>query len=718
MKVLRRLYRYLLPYKGWAVVAFGSMIVFALTQTVLAALVQPIVDDVLTPPTVKIEGTVNKRAAAAEAFLRENLPPVYRAQQRFDRWWNADPSMKWKRVLTVLLAIFLIRAITSFLSEYSFQKVGLSTVRDLRNQLYERIIGQSHRFFSERPTGEIVSRVVSDADAIQAAVSTRMGDLLQESVTLFGLTVYLFILNPVLALVSLVGAPLIVTPVVQFGKRLRKTTHKSQERMAEIATLLEETIRGVRIVKAFTMEKFEIGRFREATRKHLRWTLSAQRVQALTSPVMELLAGVCMVLLFGYAQSRIAAGTLTGGEFASFLTTLALMYAPIKKLNKVNLSLNTALSAAERVFRMIDIPNEVVEKPDAKAIHGVGSGIRFEDVTFSYTERPTLSSHAEVPPAAHVSSRAESRDLPIGLEDRAPAGDPSTTLGMTQGAPATTQAVPATQAGPATPYGAPAMTQRTPATTSPAHGVAPAALPTPQVVLRNINLDVAPGEIVALVGGSGAGKSTLVNLLPRFYDVTGGRITIDGVDVRDVTLPSLRGLMGFVTQEVVLFNDTVRNNIAYGRSDADEAKIVAAAQAANAHDYISALPHGYDTQSGESGVLLSGGQRQRLAIARALFKDPPILILDEATSALDTESERLVQQALTNLMRGRTTLVIAHRLSTIRSADKIVVLDRGAVVEVGRHDELLARRGVYRKLYDLQFVDDEVDSSQPRRGYQ
>ena len=615
MKILRRLYRYLLPYKGWAVVAFGSMIVFALTQTVLAALVQPIVDDVLTSPRAKLEGKPNTRAVAAETFLQENLPAVYRAQQRFDRWWNSDPSTKWKRVLTVLLIIFLVRAVTSFASEYSFQKVGLSTVRDLRNELYERIIGQSHRFFSERPTGEVVSRVVSDADAIQAAVSTRMGDLLQESVTLLGLMTYLFILNPVLALVSLVGAPLIVTPVVQFGKRLRKTTHKSQERMAEIATLLEETVRGVRIVKAFTMEKFEIERFREATRKHLRWNLSAQRVQALTSPVMELLAGVCMVMLFAYAQARIAAGTLTGGEFASFMTTLALMYAPIKKLNKVNLSLNTALSAAERVFRMIDIPNEVVEKADAKELRGVGSGVRYERVSFAYGDAP---------------------------------------------------------------------------------------------VLRSVDLIVAPGEIVALVGGSGAGKSTLVNLLPRFYDVSDGRITIDGIDVRDVRLASLRGLMGFVTQEVVLFNDTVRNNIAYGRSDADEAKIIAAARAANAHEFISALPQGYDTSIGESGVLLSGGQRQRLAIARALFKDPPILVLDEATSALDTESERLVQQALLNLMRGRTTLVIAHRLSTIRSADKIVVLDKGAIVEVGRHEELLARRGVYRKLYDLQFVEDEA----------
>jgi len=614
MKVLRRLYRYLNRYKAWAFVAFGSMIVFALTQTVLAALVQPIVDDVLTPPGIH-QKAPSQRAASIDRALQKNLPPVYRAKKSFEKWWSGDPSKKWKRVLTILLLVFVIRAITSFTSEYSFQKVGLSTVRDLRNQLYERIIHQSHRFFTERSTGEMVSRVVSDADAIQAAVSTRMGDLLQESVTLIGLIVYVFIKNPVLALVSFVGAPLIITPVVQFGKRLRKTTHKSQERMAEIATLLEETIRGVRIVKAFTMEPFEIGRFQEATRKHLRWNLRAQRIQALTSPVMELLAGVCMVALFAYAQSRIAAGRLTGGEFASFLTALALMYAPIKKLNKVNLSLNTALSAAERVFLMLDVPNEVQEKPEAVELANVGSGIRYEGVTFSYGNAP---------------------------------------------------------------------------------------------VLRGVNLNISPGEIVAVVGGSGAGKSTLVNLLPRFYDVSEGRITIDGVDLRDAKLMSLRRLMGFVTQEVVLFNDTVRNNIAYGRSDVDQQQVIDAAKAANAHEFITALPNGYDTIIGESGVLLSGGQRQRLAIARALFKDPPILILDEATSALDTESERLVQQALNNLMRGRTTLVIAHRLSTIRSAHKIIVLDRGQIVESGNHDELLRHRGVYRKLYDLQFVDDEV----------
>ncbi|MEA2238234.1 MAG: ATP-binding cassette, subfamily bacterial MsbA [Thermoanaerobaculia bacterium] len=646
MNVLPRLYRYLRHYKAWAALAFGSMIIFAVTQTAMIGLLQPVVDIGLTPPPPTPQSALahvttpsaDTTPAAAHAsreevtknwivnlFLSRDKPEGQRGwiinhadqiNHHFRAWWDpATRKTKFRYILLALLIVIVLRAFASFFSEYAFQKVGLSTVRDLRNQLYERLIYQSHRFFSERSTGEMLSRVVSDADAIQAAVSTRMGDLFQESLTLLFLLGYVFWTNPEFALVTILAAPVLVYPVVHFGRRLRGTTHRSQERMADMATLLEETIRGVRIVKAFAMERFEIGRFRDATKRHLSSNLKAQKIQALSSPVMDLVTGFSALAIFFYANRRIANGTLSMGSLFAYMAALAAMYQPIKKLNKVNLSVNTALSAAERVFRMLDIPNEVEDKPSAPMIAAVGSGIRYENVSFRYEADP---------------------------------------------------------------------------------------------VITEVDLTIAPGEIVALVGGSGAGKSTFVNLLPRFYDVNGGRITVDGHDIRDVKLSSLRALMGLVTQEVVLFNDTVRNNIAYGRGDVDSERVIDAAKAANAHDFISAMPQGYDTEIGESGVLLSGGQRQRLAIARALFKDPPILILDEATSALDTESERLVQGALEHLMKGRTTLVIAHRLSTIRSADKIVVLDRGKIVEAGNHDDLLARHGVYRKLYDLQFADDAV----------
>jgi len=634
MKLLRRLYGYLRPYRGWAVLAFGSMMIVAASQGILATLVRPLFDEVLTaqsgrPPEVSKPDPSDQKTRILDYILNRDRPVgqrgsfinwVDRTVEPMQTWWEDHRADRWRYILMALLIVFVVRAITAFFSEYAFQKVGLSTVRDLRNELYDRIIHQSHKFFTQRSTGELVSRVVSDADAIQAAVSIRMGDLFQESATLVVLIGFVLVANTELALISFIVAPLIVLPVVQFGKRLRKTTHKSQERMADIATILEETIRGVRIVKAFRMEPFEMSRFRQATQKHLSSNLKAQRIQALSSPVMELLAGVCIVVLLFYAQLRIRAGALTLGQIMSFVFALALMYAPIKRLNKVNLAMNTALSAAERVFRMLDIENEVKEKPDAIRLSSVGSGIRYQNVTFAYADVP---------------------------------------------------------------------------------------------VIQDVDLHVSTGEIVALVGGSGAGKSTFVNLLPRFYDVSSGGITIDGVDVRDMTLDSLRGLVGFVTQEVILFNDTVRNNIAYGRAGVSEEQVIAAAKAAHAHDFIREMPEGYDSIIGEGGVLLSGGQRQRLAIARALFKDPPILILDEATSALDTESERLVQDALSNLMKGRTTLVIAHRLSTIRSADKIVVLDRGRIAETGTHDMLLANRGIYRKLYDMQFLESDADRSVP-----
>lgn len=625
MSGLARLYGYIWPYRWWTGLALASMVLVALSNGGLVALTRPLFDDVLTQQSETAEVRRDDRSDAAINILLRRSEPVGERGALVNaldtiiipvqQWWEAHEDDRWKYVLLALLIVYVTRAVTMFLSEYAFQKVGLSTIRDLRSELYESIINQSNRFFARRPTGELVSRIVSDVEMIQTAVSTRMGDLVQESANLIVLAAYVFFVNTELALLSLVVAPLIVIPIVQFAKRLRRATRITQERMADVATLLEETIRGVRIVKAFAMEKFEVRRFDEITDRHLAISLRARMIQALSSPVMELLAGICIILLVSYAAIRIRSGVMTLGEFISFVMALALMYQPVKKLNKVNLTLNTALAATERVFQIIDHENEVTEKKDAIELTGVGEGIRYENVHFAYNEN--------------------------------------------------------------------------------------------EPVLEGIDLEVKPGQTVALVGPSGAGKSTIVNLLPRFYDVNGGSLKVGGHDVRDVTLKSLRSLIGIVTQETILFNDTIRNNIAYGRADIGEDELRRAAEAANAAEFIENLPDRYDSWIGEGGSQLSGGQRQRLAIARALLKNSPILILDEATSALDTESESLVQEALVNLMAGRTTLVIAHRLSTVRRADKIIVLQSGQIVEQGRHDELLEQGGLYQRLYAMQFVEDE-----------
>ena len=393
---------------------------------------------------------------------------------------------------------------------------------------------------------------------------------------------------------------------------MRRTSHRSQERLADISNLVAEAVRGHRVVKAFGMEGFEMQRFRQATRRHLKVKLKAQLLTYASSPVIESLAAVGAVGFIVYAGFTVRSGELSPSQVVQFLTNLLMLYDPVRKLNKVNLILQEALAAAHRVASIMSIPNEVRDRPDAAELTGVESEIRFEGVSFAY-ETAT--------------------------------------------------------------------------------------------VLRDVDLSIRRGELVALVGSSGAGKSTLVNLLPRYFDPDRGRVSIDGIDVRDVSLKSLRSQIGIVTQDTVLFNDSIRNNIAYGRSDLPLESVREAARAAYADDFIERCDDGYDTLIGESGAKLSGGQRQRLAIARALFKDPPILILDEATSHLDSEAEALVQKALYRLMSGRTALVIAHRLSTIKRADRILVMAAGQVVEEGSHEELLAAGGQYKRLFDLQFQD-------------
>jgi subfamily B ATP-binding cassette protein MsbA len=571
-----RLLRYASPYRGRLLAAMLAMVVYGLASAALAYLIKPILDDVLGHQS---------------------------------------------RVLEIGIAIvvfYVLKGIGSFSSAYLLTDVGQRVVMDLRTALFGHVLGQSAGFFARRTTGQLMSRVTSDVSAVQQAASETIGDLLRESIALTGYAALLFYYDWRLALVCLTGAPLVVYPLVRLGQRVRRTTRRSQEDLEHLSHVTAEAFAGHRIVKAFGSEAYETRKFARASIRLYRTNLKVTSTLSALPPLMELLGGVGMALALWYGSREIAAGELTQGEFTAFLGALLLMYGPIKKLSRVNATLQQAYSAAQRIFEMLDTHTEVKDRPDARALPPLGDRIEFRGVSFGYDD---------------------------GGGRR---------------------------------------------------------------ILRDVSFTVHAGQMVAIVGLSGAGKTTLVNLIPRFYDVTSGAILIDGTDVRDVTLKSLRAQVGMVTQETVLFDETIADNIAYGSPGASEAEIEAAARAAHAHDFIVRVPDGYRARIGERGQRLSGGQRQRLAIARALLKNSPILILDEATSSLDAESELLVQEALATLMLNRTAFVIAHRLSTVRRADFIVVLERGRVAEIGKHDELLERpAGVYAKLYALQLFGRE-----------
>ena len=517
------------------------------------------------------------------------------------------------QVAVLIILLYLAKGLFSYFSTYLMSWVGQRTVMDLRNVLYQHVIRQSVSFFKSQPTGTLISHITNDVEKIQQAVSGAMGDLLMQSFALLGYGTLVFYYDWRLAILCFVIAPLAIYPLVTLGRKLRRRTDTGLERWRDITNVLHETISGSRIVKAFRMEASETNRFVAATDSLFRTNMRITRVISTMPPIMELVGGVGMAAALWYGSGRIAASTMTTGEFSSFIAALFMMYMPVKKLSRVNATLQQALSAASRIFAVLDVEHSIQEVEDAVELQPLSRSIEFSNLDFVYDD----------------------------------------------GKGAT---------------------------------------------LRDVNLVIEAGQVVALVGTSGAGKSTLASLVPRFYDPTGGVIFVDGVDIREATLSSLRGQIGLVTQETILFNDTVRNNIGYGLSSVSEDTLVAAAEAACALEFIRELEHGFDTVIGERGQRLSGGQRQRIAIARAILKNPPILVLDEATSSLDAESEALLQQALENLMANRTTLVIAHRLSTIRKADLIVVIEGGRVQETGTHEELLCRAGgVYRRLYELQF---------------
>ncbi len=523
-------------------------------------------------------------------------------------------ALKW--IPFAVVAIFLFKGLCNYGQNVLMSSIGLHIVMDLRNKLYEQIQKQSLSFFAEHSTGLLMSRITNDVASVQTAASEAITALVKDSFMLMSLVGVIFYTDWKLATIAMFVFPLTIYPIAMFGRKMRNLTTSTQITMGTLNSLLQETISGTRIVKAFGMEKYESKRFATENAKLFKYHMKAVSINAISSPLMDFLGGLGIAAVIFYGGYNVVHGNSTPGTFFSFIAALLMLYEPVKRLTNINNTINQGIAGADRIFSIIDRVPDIEDKPNALELPPIHRGIDIKNVMFCYEKKP---------------------------------------------------------------------------------------------VLKNVNLSIKAGEVVAFVGMSGGGKTSLVNLIPRFYDVNEGRVLIDGYDIRDVSLQSLRKQIAIVTQQTILFNDTVRNNIAYGDIQRTEEDIINAAKAANAHDFIVRLPKGYDSNIGELGTKLSGGEKQRISIARALLKNAPILILDEATSSLDTEAEIEVQEALDNLMKGRTTLVIAHRLSTIRNADRIIALVNGVIIEEGDHETLLKKKGEYFRLYNLQFKDEGSD---------
>ncbi len=606
MNELVRLLGYARRYWLMLLTSVFLMAIVGASQASIPLLLGPVVDTVLQPlqpdsPVELFKIPIIDRSIYLNQLVPSGIHNVY------------------VMVAFAIVLAFALKGACDYAANYLISFAGFSAVTDLRNAVFEKVLRQGAEFFESNSTGRLMSSVMNDIEKIQIATSNMLVDMLRQTFVVIALLAVVMQTNWRLALVSITVLPVVLIPTARIGRRIRNTSRRTQEHLAEMSQILQETISGHAVVHAFHAEKYELSRFRQASKRLLRSNLRYVLQQALASPLIEVCGALTIVGLLWFARSEIKTHDLTAGKFMGFIAALLMMYEPVKRLTGIHNIFQQAIGASQKVFEYIDRKEDIVERPNAKSLNKFSECIRFDNVEFGY---PTTDSHQ----------------------------------------------------------------------------------------LRGINLEVKAGEVVAIVGPSGAGKSTLVNLVPRFYDVASGKISIDGRDIRDFTLASLRGKIGLVAQDTFLFNDTVARNIAYGRTDVPMAEIREAAKNALAHEFIEGLPHGYDTIIGERGVRLSGGQRQRLAIARAMLKNAPILILDEATSHLDTESELLVQRALANLMIDRTVIVIAHRISTIRRADKIVVIDKGMISETGSHEELIAGRGIYQRLHELQYMTAEVDS--------
>ena len=515
-----------------------------------------------------------------------------------------------------IIAIFIVRGLFWYGQNYLMSYVGQSVIIDIRAAVFKKLQRLSISFYDKNKTGTIMSYVTNDVNALQSAMVENTIEMITEGFILIGSVVAMIYLDWRLTLFTVCTFPVVLWFMEFFGKKIRKTGGRIQECTADITSVLQESVASARVIKSFVREDYEVDRFDVENKANFRANMKNAQLMATLTPVVELVAAIGVTMIIWYGGNNVINGTITAGSLVAFLTYAVNISNPIKRLTRVIGNIQKALAAAQRVFMIIDMPEEIAESRDAKQLPEVIGKVEFQNVSFAYNDKGN--------------------------------------------------------------------------------------------VITDLSFSVKPGEVIAIVGPSGAGKSTIANLLPRFYDVNKGDIKIDGHSVREVTLDSLREQVGIVPQETMLFNGSVYNNILYGRLDATKEEIEAAAKAANAHDFIMQLTDGYETKLGDRGVNLSGGQRQRIAIARAILKNPRILILDEATSALDTESERVVQEALDRLMVGRTSFVIAHRLSTVKNADKILVLEKGNLVESGTHDELLALDGLYAHLYKIQYRNKEA----------
>lgn len=515
-----------------------------------------------------------------------------------------------------IIAIFVVRGLFWYGQNYLMSYIGQSVIIDIRAAVFKKLQRLSVSFYDKNKTGTIMSYVTNDVNALQSAMVENTIEMITEGFILIGSVVAMIYLDWRLTLFTVCTFPVVLWFMEFFGKKIRKTGGRIQECTADITSVLQESVASARVIKSFVREDYEVDRFDVENRANFRANMKNAQLMATLTPVVELVAAIGVTMIIWYGGNNVINGTITAGSLVAFLTYAVNISNPIKRLTRVIGNIQKALAAAQRVFMIIDMPEEIAESRDAKQLPEVSGKVEFQNVSFAYDDKGN--------------------------------------------------------------------------------------------VITDLSFSVKPGEVIAIVGPSGAGKSTIANLLPRFYDVNKGDIKIDGHSVREVTLDSLREQVGIVPQETMLFNGSVYNNILYGRLDATKEEIEAAAKAANAHDFIMQLTDGYETKLGDRGVNLSGGQRQRIAIARAILKNPRILILDEATSALDTESERVVQEALDRLMVGRTSFVIAHRLSTVKNADKILVLEKGNLVESGTHDELLALDGLYAHLYKIQYRNKEA----------